>query len=287
MPDIVVLGGANIDIKAKVTAPNRLGTSNPGIVSTSAGGVGRNIAHNLARLGADVALISVVGNDVHGDAVLAETRRAGVDLSRVVRSATSTGSYVALLDHDGELITALNDMRAMEEFVPTIVAAHAGVIKSASLVVADCNLPQETLNAVAALVGERLVIEPVSVPKSKKLMEVLKRGPVFLASPNFDQIEQVAGTRDIEGAFAFMHAKGLRNVVIHAGPEGAFVSDGAEIDHVAAVPPARIVDVTGAGDAAVAGLVFGLLRGEPLAAAAARGQRLAGQVIAGAASTLE
>ncbi len=207
MPDIVVLGGANIDIKAKVTAPNRLGTSNPGIVSTSAGGVGRNIAHNLARLGADVALISVVGNDVHGDAVLAETRRAGVDVSRVVRSATSTGSYVALLDHDGELITALNDMRAMEEFVPAIVAAHAGVIKSASLVVADCNLPQETLNAVAALVGERLVIEPVSVPKSRKLMEVLKRGPVFLASPNFDQIEQVAGTRDIEGAFAFMHAK--------------------------------------------------------------------------------
>ena len=83
MPDIVVLGGANIDIKAKVTAPNRLGTSNPGIVSTSAGGVGRNIAHNLARLGADVALISVVRNDVHGDAVLAETRRAGVDVSRV------------------------------------------------------------------------------------------------------------------------------------------------------------------------------------------------------------
>jgi pseudouridine kinase len=287
MPDIVVIGGANIDIKAKVNQPNRLGTSNPGVVSTTAGGVGRNIAHNLARLGADVAFISVVGRDVHGDAVLAETERAGVDVSRVVRSSTTTGSYVVLLDHDGELISALNDMRCMDELTPDVIARHAGTLKDATLVVADCNLPQASLNAVAALVGSKLVIEPVSVPKSKKLMEVLKLHPVFLASPNFDQIEEVAGTRDIDIAFQTMHGKGLRNVVIHAGPEGAFVSDGTDIDYVEAQPPQHIVDVTGAGDAAVAGLVFGLLQGEPLAEAAARGQKLAGQVIASAASTLE
>jgi pseudouridine kinase len=287
MPDIVVIGGANIDIKAKVNEPNRLGTSNPGVVSMTAGGVGRNIAHNLARLGADVALISIVGRDVHGDAVLDQTRKAGVDVSRIVRSSTSTGSYVAYLDHDGELVTALNDMRCMEELTPQLVEAHAAMLDKARLVVADCNLPQETLNFVAELAGAKLVVEPVSVPKSRKLIEALKVAPLFLASPNFDQIDSLAGTRDIEAAFAYMHGKGLRNVVIHAGPEGAFVSDGTDIDHVEAQPPAHIADVTGAGDAAVAGLVHGLLQGEPLAIAAARGQRLAGQVIAGAASTLE
>lgn len=287
MTDIVVIGGANIDIKAKVNAPNRLGTSNPGVVSTTAGGVGRNIAHNLARLGAKVGLISVVGTDVYGDAVLAETEQAGVDVSRIVRSATTTGCYVALLDHDGEMISALSDMRCADELTPEIVTAHAAALRSATLVVADCNLPQETMNAVAALAGEKLVIEPVSVPKSRKLIDVLKHHRVFLASPNFDQIEQMAGTRDIENAFTYLHGKGLLNVVIHAGPEGAFVSDGGGIDYVEAQPPAQIIDVTGAGDAAVAGLVFGLLRGEALAAAAARGQKLAGQVIARAASTLE
>lgn len=287
MPDIVVIGGANIDIKAKVNEPNRLGTSNPGVVSMTAGGVGRNIAHNLARLGADVALISIVGRDVHGDAVLEQTRKAGVDVSRLVRTSTSTGSYVAYLDHDGELVTALNDMRSMEELTPQLVAAQAAALDKARLVVADCNLPQETLNFVAELAGAKLVVEPVSVPKSRKLIEALKVAPLLLASPNFDQIEHLAGTRDIEAAFAFMHGKGLQNVVIHAGPEGAFVSDGVDIDHVEAQPPQHIADVTGAGDAAVAGLVHGLLQGEPLAIAAARGQRLAGQVIAGATSTLE
>ncbi|MFT3672545.1 carbohydrate kinase family protein [Aestuariivirga sp.] len=287
MADIAVFGGANIDIKAKVNAPNRLGTSNPGIVTTTAGGVGRNIAHNLARLGADVALISVVGHDVHGDAVLFETKRAGVDVSRVVRSDISTGSYVALLDHDGEMISALSDMRCADLLTPDVIVAQEKTIELARLVVADCNLPQESLNLLAAMAGGKLVIEPVSVPKSRKLIEVLKTGQVYLASPNFDQIEQMAGTRDIESAFRFLHGKGLTNVVIHAGPEGAFVSDGVEIEHVEAQPPQRIVDVTGAGDAAVAGLVYGLLHDEPLAVAAARGQSLAGRVIAGAFSTLE
>lgn len=287
MADIAVIGGANIDIKAKVNAPNRLGTSNPGIVTTTAGGVGRNIAHNLARLGASVALISVVGNDVHGDAVLAETQAAGVDVGRVVRSDVSTGSYVALLDHDGELITALNDMRCADLLTPDVILNQEAVIAAARLVVADCNLPQDSLNLLAGMAGHKLVIEPVSVPKSRKLIEALKVGPVYLASPNFDQIEQMAGTRDIENAFRFMHGKGLTNVVIHAGPEGAFVSDGSDIEHVEAQPPQRIVDVTGAGDSAVAGLVFGLLNGKPLAEAAALGQRLAGLVIASASSTLE
>jgi len=287
MADIAVIGGANIDIKAKVNAPNRLGTSNPGIVTTTAGGVGRNIAHNLARLGAKVALVSVVGRDVHGDAVLAETERAGVDVSRVVRSDVATGSYVALLDHDGEMISAVSDMRCADLLSPDLIFAQEAVIERARLVVADCNLPQESLNLLADIAGAKLVVEPVSVPKSRKLIELLKTSSVYLASPNFDQIEQMAGTRDIESAFRFLHGKGLTNVVIHAGPEGAFASDGSDIEHVEAQPPQRIVDVTGAGDAAVAGLVYGLLQGEPLALAAARGQSLAGRVIASASSTLE
>jgi pseudouridine kinase len=153
--------------------------------------------------------------------------------------------------------------------------------------VADCNLPPPTLQALASRAGHKLVVEPVSVPKSTKLLELLKHHSVYLASPNFDQIEHLSGSRDIANAFAFLHDKGLRNVVLHAGAEGAFVSDGVDVQHVSPEPPSKIVDVTGAGDAAVAGLVFGLLKGESLSAAAARGQRLAGQVIGRATSTLE
>ena len=79
MTDIIVIGGANLDIKAKSLAVNHFGTSNPSRISTSPGGVARNIAHNLARLGASVGLITVIGDDHQGEAVLEATKAAGVE----------------------------------------------------------------------------------------------------------------------------------------------------------------------------------------------------------------
>jgi pseudouridine kinase len=283
---IVVIGGANIDIKAKTLEPQRLGTSNPGFVSLTPGGVARNIAHNLARLGAEVSLVAALGEDGYGDEVLRKTAAAGVDVSQALHAAQATGTYVALLGHDGELVTAVSDMRAVEAITPDIIATKAALIASAQFVVADCNLSIPTLIALAQLCRDKLVIEPVSVPKSAKLMSVLAQGPLFLASPNFDQMDALSGNRDIHDAFAFLHAKGLRNAVIHAGEDGAFVSDGRDIELVEPHPPEKIVDVTGAGDAAVAGLVYGLSLGESLIEAAARGQACAGRVIGTSASTL-
>jgi pseudouridine kinase len=287
MTDVVVIGGANMDVKAKSSAVSKLGTSNPGTVTVTPGGVGRNIAHNLARLGAEVALITVVGDDLHGMALVEATRNAGVDISRVKADGPATGSYIVMLDSDGEMLTAVNDMRAVELITPQLIDANAAVIAAARYVVADCNLSIETLQAVAALAADRLVVEPVSVPKSRKLKSLLQTSPIFLATPNLDQLEALCGSRSIDDSAAQLHTMGLHNVVMHAGAEGAFVSGDGVADHVSPQPAGLIVDVTGAGDAAVAGLVFGLLQGQSLLDAAATGQKMAGIVIARDASTLE
>ncbi len=287
MVDVVVIGGCNFDIKAKSTEANKLGTSNPGTVITSAGGVARNIAHNLARLGAKVSLISALGRDAMGDSVLETTRSAKVDVSRVQRVAGSTGTYIAILDRNGELITAMNDMQAVEHLTPDIIQANADILSSARLVVADCNLPLASLHTIADIARDKLLIEPVSVPKSQKLFKLLEAGPIAYATPNFDQIEALAATREIDKAITFLHGKGLRNAIIHAGPEGAFCSDGKEISHTAAMPAGPVVDVTGAGDGAVAGLVYGLLQGKSLVDAVAEGQNLAGRIAASERSFLE
>jgi pseudouridine kinase len=287
MADVVVVGACNLDIKAQTLSRHVPGTSNPGVVSHTSGGVGRNIAHNLARLGASVALVSAVGRDAAGETVLAATHVAGVDVSRVERSADATGTYVAVLDHDGELVTALNDMRSVEAITPQVISRHRELLNDAKLIVADCNLPQDALHALVRLVGHKLVVEPVSVPKAAKLAEALKTGTIFLASPNRDQIARLTGETNATAALAELHRMGLHKAVLHAGRDGAYVSEGQGVHHVPAQPPAVIRDVTGAGDAAVAGLVFGLLQGESLLEAAARGQALAGQVIGSTASTLE
>ena len=287
LPSIIVIGGANLDIKAKSLEVNRLGTSNPGTISTSPGGVGRNIAHNLARLGASVGLITVIGNDHQGHVVLSATQNAGVDVSRISQTAPATGTYIAVLNPNGELVTALSDMRAADAISPEIIQTHEASIKAATFVVADCNLPLSTLEAIAGIAREKLFIEPVSVPKSAKLKALLLSGPIFMASPNLDQIESLTGSRDIHTGCKVLHSQGLLNIVAHAGAEGAFMSDGHDIDHVPIQPAGPIVDVTGAGDAAVAGLIYALLQGDDVLTAVSFGQTLAGRVIASARSTLE
>ncbi len=288
MADVVVIGGANIDIKAKVKTGHRLGTSNPGIVTQSVGGVGRNIAHNLAVRGIDVALISAVGEDAAGQHLVMITSSANVDCDRVASiQSEKTGTYVAILDDHGELVAAVSDMRIIEQISPSLISKYHSDIRAAKIVVADCNLSLEALLAIAEIAGERLIVETVSVEKCLKLAKVCLRHSLLLATPNLDQVYALTGTRDYNTATEKLHAMGLRNVVINLGADGAVSSDGVDVEYAEALPPTNIVDVTGAGDAALAGVIEGLLNQQTLAQAAALGQRLAGQVIASSHSVLE
>ena len=269
-----------MDIKAKTLNAHVPRTSNPGLVQMTAGGVARNISHNLARLGENVGLLSVIGNDANGEMLLAVTKAAGVDVRHVVRVDQATGTYLAVLDATGELITAVNDMRLLT--TATIEKAHSE-ISAATMVIADCNLTVESLRAIAAV---KLIIEPVSVPKSNRLLQILQHREIFLATPNLDQIEALTGSRNPEAAAKILHQLGLQNIVIHLGEQGSYAADGANFTYVPSQAKS-IVDVTGAGDAATAGLVQGLLQNLPLAKAAEIGQEIAAKVIASNSSTLD
>jgi pseudouridine kinase len=282
----LVIGGANMDIKAKTLAAHVFATSNPAEIITKPGGVARNIAHNLARLGADTTLLTTIGNDANAETILAATKNAGVNISHIMRVSAPTGIYLALLDKSGELVTAASDMANLSFLSKEQIKNKIELVKENKYVVADCNLAFETLEEIAAQCAERLIIEPVSVSKCKKLLALLQRQSVFLATPNLDQIESLTGSRDPQIAALKLHAMGLVNVIIHAGEQGAYASDGNSFAHVA--PKAQtIVDVTGAGDAATAGLVFGLIQNLSLENAAAFGQEVAARVIASTASTLD
>ena len=111
---VVVVGGANMDIKAHSGHLVELRTSNPGTTVSTPGGVGRNIAENLARLGSPTHLVAPIGRDAFGEEVLAATRAAGVVVDHVVATTEATGTYLAVLDASGELVVAVSSMRATD-----------------------------------------------------------------------------------------------------------------------------------------------------------------------------
>jgi len=280
---VVCIGGANMDIKGRIAGRTVMGSSNPGATVLSPGGVARNIAHNLAQLGIGASLVSVVGRDALGAQLLAATAAAGVDTRGVIRTADVTGSYSAVLDARGQLVLGVAAMGILERLTPRRLAAQRARLAGADLVVADGNLPIDTLDRLidfAAARGLRLALETVSVPKGGRLKRLLAAGrPLFALFCNRAEAAALTGRPELLTAARRLHERGVRHVGIGLGRRGMFVSDGKRRRIVPPLP-AQVVDVTGAGDAAVAGTLYGLLRGHDLAAAARYGQAAAALTLA-------
>lgn len=266
---VVVIGGANVDVIARPHRAPVPSTSNPGVVTVTAGGVGRNIAESLARLGTTCHLVSTVGCDAHGELVLDATSDAGVDVEHVRRVLTTTGTYVALLDEGGELGWAVSDMEATAEIGPADIDDAAHLIGGADLVVLDGNLSSETLQAawdMALDAGVRVVIDPVSVPKAMTIGRLLSaQRPLFLLSAGRTEIAALgSGATDA----AALHDLGVELLWERGGAAGSVLTTSTS-KHPLAAPPASVVDVTGAGDAMLAAFCHALLSGaEPFEAAA-------------------
>jgi len=288
MAEVVVIGGANVDIKGRAAARLMPGTSNPGTVTGSPGGVGRNIAENLARLGVDAALVTCVGADSHGELIRSATAAAGVDMTMTTTVDVPTGVYLAVLDSTGEMTTAVSDMRAIDSLCPERLTPHAATLAAARLLVADCNLPVASLSwlsRLASQAGIPLLVEPVSVAKAQKVLKIEPVRGVTYITPNRPQVEALTGISAIVPAARSLWDRGFRNLFVHAGGEGVYVCEPPEEPvHVPAFAVEPIADVTGAGDAAVAGIVFGLLTGFAAVEAARLGQAAAAVKLASPAT---
>ena len=264
-PGAVVVGGSNMDLKARSHAPATSHTSNPGHGSMAPGGVARNIAENLARLGDRVHLVSVVGRDALGETLLSQTVAAGVRIEHVARTDRPTGTYTAVLDADGELIVAIADMEATAELGPELLQRARDVIATAGVLVLDGNLSRETLeHALDLSGGVRTIFEPVSVPKALGLRDALDHR-IFAVTPNRDELAALTDLptdtdREVHHAIAALLDRGVELVWVRLGDRGSLLATADETLHVPALP-AGVEDVTGAGDAMLAAFCHVLLAG--------------------------
>lgn len=285
----VVIGGAAWDIKAHSRSAARLHTSNPSTVVQTPGGVGRNIAEGIARLGDRVYLVAAVGADSAGRELLARTAESGVFVDQVHTSPHPTSSYLAALDQSGELVIGMADFAATDALDPAALSRSQELVSRSEVVVLDGNLPAAVLEwalAVAATAGAKAVVEPVSVVKAARLAPLLSpQRPVFTITPNVDELGALVGRAVADDHDALvaaareLRARGVENVWVSRGSAGSLLVGADEVVPIDA-EPVDVVDVTGAGDAMTAGYVHALLAGEPPAAAARWGHLAAALTLA-------
>jgi pseudouridine kinase len=288
---VLCLGAAVVDRKYRLHAAAVPGSSNPADGTRGFGGVARNVAENLVRLGAATGLVSVVGDDEDGHALIRDLRRLGVDAARVaVASDRPTAGYVAVLGPDGDLVMGIADMAIFGHLTPAALERAWPALAAANWVFADCNLPPETLaDLLERRRGARfrLALDAVSVAKAARLPADL--AGIDLLFCNRDEAAAVLGAASTatapEQLVAGLQARGAAAAVVTLGAAGLCFGDAGAPRRLPAVP-ARPVDVTGAGDALIAATLHRLLNGRDLDAALAAGAALAALTIATEASVL-
>ena len=285
-PYAVVVGGVNLDIGGTPFAPLVGQDSNPGKVTMSLGGVGRNIAHNMALLGLDVRLLTALGDDMNAQKITTSCIELGIDLSPSLQvPGGSTSTYLFLTDEKGDMALAVSDMAIYDHLTPRYLAGKEALLNNARLVVADTNIPAESLAWLSENCKAPVFVDPVSTAKAVKVKPVL--GRLHTLKPNRIEAQLLSGVEITDDASLARCADalletGLHRVFISLGAEGVYAADHLGGREKVPCLPAEMVNTTGCGDAFMAALAWGWLEGLGLREAALAGEAAAAIAMEGA-----
>ncbi len=257
---VSVIGGANMDIVGYPDGALRKKDSNPGQVKLSVGGVGRNIAENLARLDTSVKMFSCVGEDFHGEKIISSGIDCGMDMSHVKRVKDySTGTYLALLDEDHDMEVAISAMDIFKTLDEEYLRDNQLIISKSRAIVFDTNLEEKVFEYGVNLFKDNdLYLDTVSHTKAMRVKDII--GLFHTIKPNKLEAEALSGIEiktkdDLARSAEYFHEKGVKNIFITWGEKGVYYSnqkDQGFLQSKKVIPK----NATGAGDAFQAALVY-------------------------------
>ena len=262
---VICIGAAFVDELFHMQEEMIMGSTVPASVSKTAGGVSRNIAHQLALLGVNVQLISVFGNDSDGDWLKQTCTNANVKLDASITKDGLSGKYTAILNLDASLFTGFLTNTATNLITPQHLEKHKALLQTASYLLADANVSVDAGEWLLAFTNETgipLILEPVSVPPARKFKDVNLSG-LHLITPNEDELPVLCSEKALftQHQIEELINKGVENVWLHNGKLGSAIYN-KERSITLHAPEIEIVDCTGAGDGSLSGFILGKTLGK-------------------------
>ena len=259
-PYILVIGGTNVDIQGFSAGNLRAHDSNPGYVGISYGGVGKNIAENIAMLDINTKFITVFGNDLYGGKIKEHLGKIDIDVSdSLILENEETSVYLSILDSNGEMNVAISSMEIFKKLTPEYLKQKNKKIESSEIVIIDTNLEEETIKYITSLKKKsKIMVDTVSTKKAEKIKSSI--GNFYTIKPNKIEAELLSGIKintndDLDRAGRYFLEAGVKNVFITLGSEGVYyINDDKK--GIIKNPKVTPVNVTGGGDAFVAGIAY-------------------------------
>ena len=256
MKKVVVIGGAVLDILAYPKQKMVLYDSNPGYLKKSLGGVGRNISENLARLGVETTLLTVIGDDEAGKMILDSAKK--LNLNVMYAPVDQTPTYLSIMDENQEDLVSVIQMDDMKYLDKDFLIRHQDIMNQAELIVLDTNLDEAVIEFVCKNHLKPIYADAISGQKAIKLKPFLKH----IHTLKLNQIEAEVLSEihyetmdDLTQMGNYFVSKGVKEVFITLGKIGAFYANEKEGIFRNAIP----VDVengNGAGDAFFSGVIY-------------------------------
>jgi ribokinase len=256
---IVVVGSINLDLVTTAEHIPAAGETVRGSsFQTHPGGKGANQAVAVARLGYPVKMIGKVGSDLFGEQLRAHLEEAGIDLTGVDTAEDSSGTAIIIVAPGGEnCIVVTPGANALVS--PDYVDSHLELIRNAGLVLAQLEIPMETVEHLAELChseGVPLMLDPAPARKlSPRLL-----GQVRWFTPNETEAAFYVSGETPSFTARALRAHGPSGVILKMGSRGAYLAAEEFEEQVSAIP-VKAVDTTAAGDALNGAFAVGLMSG--------------------------
>ena len=228
----------------------------------------RKAMKNLARLGADVKLLSCVGDDTFGTFIRRSCEDAGIDASHLYEAKGANSSmYLSILDADGDMLVGMSDMRIVQQDMPEdYLPSQKALIQGAGVVTCDpCMGEKMLLQLLDLCTPEQIVcVDPVSCAYARVVAPFI--GRFHTAKPNRMELGILAGMEiqsdsDLERAGEAVLNKGLKRLFVSLGAEGCLYMDAAGTVLRRKLRPAKMVNASGAGDSFAAAMLYATLHG--------------------------
>ena len=264
-PYILVLGASIVDIFGFCGRSYAQRDSIPGHIKISFGGVCRNIAENLARVGINTEFISTLGDDENGKSILEHSRRFGYNMENsIFLKGESTPTYMAILNHKGEMESAVVDMESLNKMDESFIEGKHEVFANAEYTIVDSDNPVLLEYILKKYEGKsKFILDPVSAKKARKIRHLIKY--FHTVKPNRFETEALCGFKietddDLKKAGRFFIEQGVKNVFISLDSDGIYyITSEGEEGTLACCESINVKNVTGAGDSFVAGIGYGYM----------------------------
>ena len=255
---ITVIGESNIDITVVPKDKPHQGGCAPGSITFHYGGVARNIAHNLCLLGHDVRLMTVYGGDDYAANLMADCKNNGMDLSLSTQFKDAKSPiFLSFNNEKGEMQSAYSDVALNDKMDLEWLKARMSEVNQSDMVVADTLLNAEALAYLIDHCETPLFVDTVSPGKAMRLNEALclsEKGSVYAVKCNHAEAVAITGENDYFESAKILNNNGIENVYLSIGSSGVVFSSKGLSKHYPALP-STVVNVTGSGDAFLAGVV--------------------------------